>query len=492
MEQQFVEKIAPIRWFWCFVNNLEKFNDKSGLYFDLASKLEQVQDHPILSSLLVLIPTISKFFEEHNKFPSVDWLALNFKGNVTITKSDDKFSMDMYDSLIEYIDRALLIQKTSSLLLEKDNPTKEDFREIAKDMLSYSDKSEGMPKATKEKLINSYDEYSADYKGLKTHIKPLDDVIGALGYRSVSVFAAPSGHGKSTFAMSVAYYAALSGLCVDYLSFEIPQNHAWFNFVSMESEGTSTPLLSSDMKENLLSDDQKNFYKDHMRSMLQKIKDTGGYLNVLDQTTTSVDTFEGLCAKLETLAEERNRPADLIVVDNIDNFQILKSSERDESTKINNYIVSLDSYSKKYCNGAGTTILLLSQVNRPALKKLHSAEGEDKEKSAKIDVTCIQKYNALYEKATCVLVGYADEGMRAINTMHIYPVKLRNRGVPTKPVSVKVLYAHSKILGQFEVEKTFGNSEERKQAAQNFEEEHMDEILNVTEADELSQMLNLD
>ena len=454
MEQVFRDKIMPAQWVWAIVNNLQKFDDKPDFILALIEKLKKIKDHRLLSTFTSLFESIEKCYTETNKFPDMAWLRLNFKGNMNMIVSEDEFSMQIYESLDRYLDQEYIKQELGEKIVERDNPEVEDIRELTRMLARFSDKAVELPEETKEALINSYDTYSANYKGLQTHIKPLDSVIGVLGYQSLSVFAAPSGHGKSTFAFSVAYYAAIHGYCVDYLSFEVPAQHAWFNFVSIESESTEHRIPSSAMKENLLNDEEKEWYKEHMRNLLGRIKAKDGWLNILDQTTASINTYEGLCAKLEAIAEKRGRKADLIVVDNIDNFQVLQSTERDEAVKINNYIVSLDAFSKKYCDGAGTTILLLSQVNRPALKKLHTTEGEDgNDRKVKIDVSCIQKYNALYEKATCVLVGYADEVLRAGDTMKVYPVKLRNRPLPLKPVQLNVKFGFSKVKGEFPLDK---------------------------------------
>jgi hypothetical protein len=84
------------------------------------------------------------------------------------------------------------------------------------------------------------------------------------------------------------------------------------------------------------------------------------------------------------------------------------------------------------------------------MKKLGTPDkGNPNETSVKIDVTCVQKYNALYEKATCVLVAFSDAATRARNMMRIYPVKLRNRPLPTRPVEVQVNFRYSKVLGDF-------------------------------------------
>ena len=99
------------------------------------------------------------------------------------------------------------------------------------------------------------------------------------------------------------------------------------------------------------------------------------------------------------------------------------------------------------------------------MKKLYSSESEDSERKVKIDVTCIQKYNALYEKATCVLVGYSDEVSRSQGTMKIYPVKLRNRGIPDKPITISVNFAYSKVRGEFALNQICGIGEEGEKKA---------------------------
>lgn len=225
----------------------------------------------------------------------------------------------------------------------------------------------------------------------------------------------------------------------------------YFNIASIESEGhKGEEIAASDMKERALDEKGKELYKKYINEFMDRCSESGGYLNIIDQTSASINTFESLCNTLESIAEKRGKPADLIVVDNIDNFQTLRSSERDEATRINNYIVSLDAFSKTYCNGIGTSMLLLSQVNRPAMKKLNTPDkGNQKDNSVKIDVTCVQKYNALYEKATCVLVAFSDAATRARNMMRIYPVKLRNRPIPSRPVEVRVNFKYSKVLGDF-------------------------------------------
>ena len=451
MEQHFNEKLTPSRCMWCVLNNLPKFDEKPEFVLNLVNKWKELKDHDTLSSYLELFIAVENFYKENQKFPDSAWLKLVFKGSRPIQITNDEYSSIIYETLDKYIDQEILKEKLANNFCKRDIPSVLDARILAKEMLKWCDSSVEIPKETRKSLTEAYDLYEQNFQGVQTYIPALDDTIGVMGYQSLSVLAAPSGHGKSTTALSIAYYNAVAGKVVDYLSFEVPKNHMYFNIASIESEGhKGEEIAASDMKERALDEKGKELYKKYINEFMDKCNVSGGYLNIIDQTSASINTFESLCNTLESIAEKRGRPADLIIVDNIDNFQTLRSSERDEATRINNYIVSLDAFTKTYCNGLGTSMLLLSQVNRPAMKKLNTPDkGNKKDNSVKIDVTCVQKYNALYEKATCVLVAFSDAATRARNMMRIYPVKLRNRPIPTRPVEVQVNFRYSKVLGDF-------------------------------------------
>lgn len=449
MEEAFKDKIAPERWMWCVINNLEKFNDRPDYVLDLIKKFKLLKSHYMLEHFTNVLNAVEQEWKQNNKFPGMEKLKIDFRDIRAIVVTNDEFSMQIYDALMKYIEQEIIRQRLVEKIVDQDNPDIEDFRKLGDEMSKFANRAIKIPKETRESLVNLYEEYSAHFDGVKTHIQPVDDIIGVLGYQSLSVFAAPSGHGKSTFAMSTAYYNAMSGKCVEYCSFEIPQNQMWFNIMSIDSQGTDHPLQSYKIKGSDLTPEEALMFKDRMNGFLDRMETCGGGLYILDQTTAGINTFESFCATLEARAEERGRKADLIIVDNIDNFQMFRSYERDEVARINNYVISLDAYVKQYCDGAGTSMLLLSQVNRPAMKKLYTSANDDS-RSTKIDVTCVQKYNALYEKATCVLVGFADESARASGLMRIHPVKLRNRQVPELPIKVKVDYSFSKVMGSFE------------------------------------------
>ena len=452
---------------WHLLNNLEQFNDKPDLIRSLYETITAyLPEHTILNKFYDYYKTALKYYEDHSSFPDIHWFEVNYAKSGKFKRTDNEFSIQVYEDYVKKIDLEIIKRDCKNLVSEIE-PEQSSIRNIINKMTKYCDSTEKLPVTTKGSIINMYDDYCKTYTGINTGIEDLDNVIGKLGHKSLCVFGAPSGHGKSTFAITTTYNMAVKlGRCVDYISYEVPKEHIWYNLVAIHSRHflpDGRALEASRMKEQILDDREKEEYRRTAEDLLRCIKESGGFIDVLDQTTAHADTFEALCARMEGRALERvdgenrfARKADLIIVDNVDNFQILRSNERDEMVRVNNYIVSLDSFCKKYHNGEGCTILLLTQVNRSGMRTLNKEEGSqqsEETKASNVDVTVFQRYNALYEKATVCLVGYASPAMRLSGNMNVYPVKLRNRPVPERPVRLNVDFKHS-FVGETEYDLT--------------------------------------
>lgn len=457
LQRQHEKQLLPAELSWLILNNLQQFDGKPQLIKELLDKLYKLKDHVTLGMFVDYYEEVyNNYFEKHGSFPDMAWLQANFKRSKPLKIMDDDFSMSIFEDFNKILDHALLKQELVQKVIETDdnNINTQDLLDIATKLNKFADKSVEKPLMTKTDLKDMYKEYAKNYKGIKTYMQLLDENIGVLGYKSLCTVVAPSGHGKSTFAISLAYNVAVfGGLCVDYLSFEVPKEHMWFNLYSMESNVLGINIESSKFKEAKLTEAEQQLADKCTDSLLSKIDKSGGYIDVHGIDDLEVDTFEGLCTKLESIAEKRGRKADLIIVDNIDNLQILKSPEKNEMTRVNNYIIELDSYCKRYCNNEGTTFLLLSQVNRPALKKLQNNEKSEGEK-VEIDVSVIQKFNALYEKSTVCLCLYSDKKMASNRRANITPIKLRNRPLPLEPIKMSTNYAYSRFGGEVMPEDT--------------------------------------
>lgn len=461
MDREDEKKYTLDEYNWHIINNLKEFNESPSMIKELYSKMKHyLPEHTVLSKFYDIYETGIKYYDEHSTFPDIKWFEVNYAKSNKLKRTDGDFSIQVYEDCMKKIDLEIIKNDCASLV-QTVSPDISDVRALKSRLSDYCDNAAAIPKKKKMDLISLYDDYSKEYDGVSTGISALDEQIGVLGHKSLSVFGAPSGHGKSTFAVSVAYNVAVrQGKCVDYISYEVPEEHIWFNLVSMHSKymGKEFAMESSKLKENAHKNDpvKKELFRTVMADLLLRLKQSGGYIYVLDQTTAAVNDFEALLARLEGIATERidgdnkfDRKADLMIVDNVDNFQILQSAERDEMVRVNNYIIKLDAYCKQYHHNDGCAILLLTQLNRTGMKTLARASEKenDEEKVAKIDVSVFQRYNALYEKGTCCLVGYADAGYRLNNKMDVYPVKLRNRPVPERPINLNAAFAYSIIGG---------------------------------------------
>lgn len=461
MDRADEQKYTLDEYSWHILNNLKQFDKTPNLISDVVDRIKStIPEHPILAKFIDYFDTGFEYYENHGEFPDINFFEVNYAKTCSMKRTDDEFSMNVYDDWVKKVDAEVIKVKCNKIVNQVSLiPT--ELRDLITTATKYCERAEEKIVVDKDSLLNMYANYAKEYSGVRTGMRALDEKIGVLGHKSLSVFGAPSGHGKSTFAISLAYNAVMQGLCVDYVSYEVPKEHMWFNIVSMESATKGikeVELVASEMKEAGLTELQQEIFKEMMGDFLKKAKEAGGHLNIIDKTMDSAQTYEEFKAQLEKIARERNggndgtfdRKADLIIIDNIDNFQVFKSPERDESVRVNNYIIDLDSFCKTYHNGDGSAIMLLTQLNRGGLDKLRRAEQEEvaSEKSARIDYTVFQKFNALYEKGTCCLVGYADAGMRGRHVMNIYPVKLRNRAVPEQPIEIHADYEHSRIGGQ--------------------------------------------
>lgn len=474
MDREDEKKYTLDEYNWHIINNLGEFNDCPGMVKELYLKMKRnLPTHTILSKFYDIYETGLKFYEEHSKFPDIKWFEVNYAKSNKLKRTSDEFSIKVYEDCVKKIDLEIIKQNCIGLV-ENIQPDMSDIRALKSQLSEYCDNAAVIPMKKKADLINLYDSYSAEYDGISTGIDLLDEYIGVMGHKSISVFGAPSGHGKSTFAVSVAYNVAVrQGKCVDYISYEVPEDHIWFNLISMHSYymGEQYYLEASKLKENAYKDDERmrDRYKIVTEDFLKTLKESGGYIKPFDQTTTAVKDFESLLARLESIAISRedgdgkkfDRKADLIVVDNVDNFQILQSKERDEMVRVNNYIIALDAFCKQYHHGDGCAILLLTQLNRTGMKTLNrvTADPDETSRASKIDVSVFQRFNALYEKGTCCLVGFADAAYRSNKRMDIYPVKLRNRAVPENPIQVFADYSHS-LIGGFDAEESKRTTQE--------------------------------
>lgn len=450
------EKYYPHTIEWIIINRLKEFNDKPQMIKDLADRFMRLTTHTIYFKFAPLYEEAVKYYDVHNKFPDTKYFNERFPdGRVIWELNNAAFSIDMYDVLKKQLDYELIIQDFNLRIGKSDHIDIGGCREFAKRLTKFADSSIDIPVDTKEDWLKSYENFAEEYHGISTGIKALDEQVGDWG--GIVTIAAPSGNGKSTFALSLAYNITTQtddsgkGRNVLYISFEMPKNQLQANLVSIESsfsEDSKQRLRATDIKQKKLSDEQKMLYKTYITQYMQHLQNSGSYISLFDNTAMKgFTTIEEFITEIEEHSTKLGKNFDIIFIDNFDSLKML-SGERGQSDmdKMNYFITKLDAFSKTYMDGYGTCIVLLSQTNRDGVKKLKAME-ESNSNNITIDSTVLQTYSGLYERASIVLVLYSSALMRANNQLKVIPVKLRTRPLPERPITLTVNWDNAYVKG---------------------------------------------
>jgi len=450
-EKYYVHNIA-----WIVLNRLKDFNDKPQLIFDLSAKFNKLVSHTIYFKFAPLYEEAVKYYEIHNKFCDIKYLNERFPdGRLIWEMTNSALSMDMFDKLKKQLDYEILIQDFNDRLGKSELPDMEGCREFSKRLAKFADSGVEIPQDTKDDWLSAYDGYKETYHGISTGIKMLDENVGDLG--GVVTIAAPSGNGKSTFSLSLAYNISTlpdengNGRNVLYISFEMTKFQLQANLVSIESsfcENMNKRLKATNIKNKELTPTEEELFKEHMASLLNRLNFSGGYISLVDNTAMNgYTTIEEFMAVIEEHSANIGKKFDIIFIDNIDSLNMLKG-ERGQSDmdKMNGFITKLDAFSKTYMDGYGTCIVLLSQTNREGIEKLFKVmENKSTDKDSSVDGRVLKSYSALYERATTVLILYSSRLMRANSQLKVLPVKLRNKPLPTEPLILAASWDYAYI-----------------------------------------------
>lgn len=448
------EKFYPHNIAWIILNRLKDFDNDPQRIIDLRDKFEYLTTHTLYYKFAPLYNEAVKYYEEQNRFPDTKYLNERFTdGRMIWEMSNASFSMDMYEKLRKQLDYEILIQDFNTKIGNSDHIDIDACKNMSKALQKFAENNVEIPVDAKDDWVNSYDKFKEEYHGISSGIKAVDEQIG--DFTGVVTIAAPSGNGKSTFALSFAYNVSTQkdengfGRNVLYISFEMTKFQMQANLVAIESsfnENFYQRLKATDIKEKRLSPEEEELYKDYMKSYMKRLNYSGGYLSLVDNTSmTGYSTIEEFMSSIEEHSLKVGRKFDVIIIDNVDSLKMLKGERgQDERAKMNGSITKLDAFSKTYMDGYGTCIILLSQTNRDGVKKLKAMEANGSQEIT-IDYTSIQEYSALYERACLVLVLYSSALMRANNQLKLMPVKLRNRPLPRQPLTLTTKWEYSYV-----------------------------------------------
>ena len=282
------EKYYPHNIAWIILNRLKEFNDKPEFIRELNYRFNRLSTHTLYFKFAPFYEEAMKYFEKHNKFPGIKYFNERFTdGRVMLEMTNASFSMDMYDELKKQLDYELLIQDFNERIGHSDHIDIEGCREFGKRLTKFAETNVDIPIDVKEDWLNSYEKFEEEYHGISTGNKIIDEQVGKLS--GVVTVAAPSGNGKSTFALSMAYNISTlpdengQGRNVLYISYEMTKFELQACLASIESsfsENFKERLKATDIREKNLDDVQKALYKKHLNNYMQRLNFSKGYISL--------------------------------------------------------------------------------------------------------------------------------------------------------------------------------------------------------------------
>lgn len=452
------EKYYPHNIAWIILNRLKDFNDKPEYIRELDKRFTALTTHTLYFKFAPLYQEAMKYYDKHNKFPDIKYFNERFTdGRTMLEMTNASLSIDMYDELRKQLDYEILIQDFNQIIGKSDHIDMEGCKELGKKLTKFAEFNVDIPVDVKEDWLNAYDRFKEDYHGITTGNKILDEQVGKLS--GVVTIAAPSGNGKSTFALSLAYNISTlpdengQGRNVLYISYEMTKFELQACLASIESsfsDNFKERIKATDIREKNLTAEEEVLFKKHINNYMQRLNFSKGYISLVDNTgMTGYSTIDEFFASIEEYSAKVGKKFDIIIVDNFDSLKMLKGERgQDETAKMNYFVTKIDSFTKTYMDGYGTCMVLLSQTNRDGFKKLKAMEANGSQEIT-IDFTVLQQYSALYERATAVLVLYSSALMRSNNQLKLMPVKLRNKPLPRQPLTLTTRWDYSYVGGSY-------------------------------------------
>lgn len=230
------------------------------------------------------------------------------------------------------------------------------------------------------------------------------------------IIAAPSGHGKTLWAMQWAEAAARKGLSVYVVSLEMTPKDLGARRIS---ESTDLPLKL--IIQNKFSDIQKQIMSEVIES------DEMEFSNRIAISSFDCLDWRKIYPRIIE-AVMTNRPS-LFIVDYI---QMIYDSD-DHGTRMSQIMANIARELKIFADSTGTAVILLSQMNREALRNCNAKEMEKNGGMVPLDNSFIKESGGIVEAAdscqiVCIPSRFASHDKNLVNKFQVTVDKSRRLG----------------------------------------------------------------
>lgn len=275
--------------------------------------------------------------------------------------------------------------------------------------------------------------------GIKTYVPEIDQLVGAIEPGTLTTIVGYSGHGKTTYAINIAYKAAKSGKNVVYISLEVPERDLLYDLISLHSTDMKfgiNPIPHTSIRRCTMNDQQEECFNkvadDFNKTILPNF-------HILTERNFKDFTYGEIRDTLYRL--DAQKPLDAVFVDQASLFKYYgKGRVTDTNALINEYVSFFRRMAIcfKVENGKDRQIIivLLAQCNRAGFHKAVAEGKKDPTMEGKYDDTAVSEAHELSRAASYVMTVYSSQAMRLSNEARVQLIKSRFGQTHEDPISV--------------------------------------------------------
>lgn len=399
-----------------------------------------------------IITYLNESYKTYNQFPTEEVFVNDnrfkeFKAVLASIQALDKESLAYIVKVyIEKSKRKVLAEKLTKLAQTVSaNGVSAEVAEEIRQATKVSNDTLPDP-LEKHNILAMYEEDKHREAGIKTYIKALDRLIGGIQRGTISVVAGASGHGKTTWAVNMAYKAVRDGKRIVYISLEVPLRDLLYDLVSLHSNDpkfNGHRLQHNKIRTNSLSQEEYEQFKIVKDDLEENILPNFIILTERNFNQFSYSEVTDTLYKIDDA-----KPIFGIFVDhaNLLKFQS-KGKHNTVGDAINEYIsffrqMAICFRKDQVGKDRQISVILLCQINRTGLSKASDTGKNDERKAGKYDINALAEANELERASSYVFTCYVNEAMKSTKEARVQLLKNRFGRSQEEPEKVCVDLAY--------------------------------------------------
>lgn len=408
------------------------------IYEDLSKDLNP-QELSVFKYLYDSWITYSKFPTEEiflNKFPE-------YKASLSESQFLSQDSLEYYKS--EFIEKHKRITASKKLLLMAQSVVESGLKpeniESLRDLATVNIEDNVL--LQNSNVIDLYeDAKKKGSNGIKTYIPEIDQIIGAIEPGTVSVIAGYSGHGKSSWAVNMAYKAAKEGRNIVYISLEIPERDLLYDLISLHSTDLKfgiEPIPHSSIRKRTLDKKQEHNFKIVADDFNKNILPNLHILTERNFKEFSYGEVRDILYKVDA-----KKQIDCLFVDHANLLKFYASAKYSNPYEgVNDFVSFFRKMAICFKIEEGVdrqlAVILLAQCNRTGWIKAANAGKKDPTMEGRYDTTALSESNELERASSYTMFVYSSESMRLSKEARVSLVKSRFGQTHEDPISVNFI-----------------------------------------------------